>query len=75
MNKPISLNSKVTKVLVWNKVENEQGYDNTICEVVFDNGSKISYECADIEELEDENMGIYKLLEDGSYEQVEDWES
>jgi hypothetical protein len=74
MEKVIKKGLIVTKVLVWNKVENEAGYDVSKCELTFNDGSKLKYECDDVDELEDENKGIYELLDDGTYIQVEDWE-
>lgn len=73
--KPIKSGLTVIKSLIWNKVESESGYDVTECEITFNDKSSIKYECDDIEDLEDKNMGIYELLPDGSYIQIEDWEN
>ena len=59
---------------MWNKVENEAGYDVSECELTFNNGSILNYECKDVDELKNEHKGIYELLDDGTYIQVEDWE-
>ena len=64
----------VTKVLVWNKVENEDSYEVSECKLTFSDGSTLNYECNDVDELENEHKGIYELLDDGTYIQVEDWE-
>ena len=74
MEKVIKKGLVITKVLVWTKVENEAGYDVSECELTFSDGSKLSYECSDVDELENEHKGIYELLDDGTYIQVEDWE-
>jgi hypothetical protein len=74
MEKVIKKGLIVTKVLVWNKVENEAGYDISECELTFNDGSTLNYECDDVDELENEHKGIYELLDDGTYIQVEDWE-
>lgn len=64
----------VTKVCIWNRIENEAGYEVSECELTFSDGSKIKYECDDIDLLYNENVGIYELLDDGTYKQIEDWE-
>ena len=64
----------VTKVLVWNKVENRCGDEVSECELTFSDGSKLRYECDDVNELYNENVGIYELLDGGTYNQIEDWE-
>lgn len=74
MEKVIKVGSKVIKVLIWNKVESEAGYDVSECELTFSDGYTLKYECDDLDELENENMGIYEILEDGTYIQIEDWE-
>lgn len=66
--------STVVKTLIWNITENEVGFEVSECELTFHNGIVIKYECKDIEELKDENVGIYELLIDGVYKQIEDWE-
>jgi len=73
MEKVIKKGSTVTKVLIW-KGRDENGYDQTECELKFSDGSYIKYECNDVDELENEHKGIYECLEDGSYIQIEDWE-
>lgn len=55
-------------------VGNEAHDDISECELTFNDGSTIMYECDDVAELENEHKGIYELLEDGTYLQVEDWE-
>lgn len=65
----------ITKVLIWNKVENSMGNECNVCKLTFNNGSTLKYECDFIEELEDENAGIYELQDDGTYIQIENWEN
>lgn len=74
MEKVIKKGLTVTKVLVWNRVGDED-CDCSRCELTFSDGSGLTYECEDVEELENENKGIYELLDDGTYLQVEDWEN
>jgi hypothetical protein len=74
MNKVIKKGLTITKVLICNKIKNESGYDGSACQLTFNDGSKITYECPDIDELENEHKGIYELLENGTYTQIEDWE-
>lgn len=63
----------ITKVLVWNKIENEDGYEVSECELTFSDGTQLHYECSNVNELENKNTGIYELLDDGTYIQIEDW--
>ena len=74
MDKVIKKGSVVVKTLIWNMVGNDEHDDISECELTFNDGSTIRYECDDITELENEHRGIYELLEDGTYTQVEDWE-
>jgi len=74
MEKVIKKGLTVTKVLIWNNIENEAGYDVSECELTFSDGTTLKYECNGVDELEDKNKGIYELLEDGTYVQIEDWE-
>ena len=74
MEKVIKKGLTITKVRVWNKIESEAGYEVSLCELTFSDGTKLRYECSDVYELEDKNMGIYELLEDGTYKQIEDWQ-
>jgi hypothetical protein len=74
MEKVIKVGSKVIKVLIFNKVQSESGYDVSECKLTFSDGSTLTYECDDLDELENENMGLYEILEDGTYIQIEDWE-
>lgn len=74
MKKVIKKGVTVTKVLVWNKTGNDANDDVSRCELKFSDGSSLSYECEDVDELEDEHKGIYKLMDDGTYKQIEDWE-
>jgi len=74
MEKVIKKGLTVTKVQVWNKIENEAREEVSKCELTFSDGSQLMYECSDVDELKDENIGIYELLEDGTYIQIEDWE-
>jgi len=74
MNNVLKKGITITKVLIWNKVENNEGYIVSECELSFNDGTQLHYECNCVEELESQNIGIYELLEDGSYIQVEDWE-
>jgi hypothetical protein len=75
MERIIKKGLTVTRVLIWNKVENEAGYDVSECELTFNDGSRLMYEIDDVDELESENKGIYELQDDGSYIQIEDWEN
>ena len=72
MKKVIRKGSIVTKVLIWNKVNDDN--DLYQCELTFNCGSKLEYSCDNVDVLENENKGIYELLEDGTYIQIEDWE-
>lgn len=71
MNKVIKFGLQVTKVLIWNRTEDEA----SSCELTFSDNSIIYYECESIIELENENKGIYELLPNGNYKQIEDWEN
>lgn len=74
-NKAIKPGATVTKVLVWNNVENDAGYDVSECELTFSDGSTLFYELdSSIDELEDKHTGIYELLPTGEWIQIEDWE-
>lgn len=64
----------VTKVLIWNKVESDYHNEPSECELTFSDGSVVNYGINDVDELEDQNKGIYELLPDGTYIQIEDWE-
>lgn len=74
MEKIIRKGVLVTKVLVWNKVDSESGDEVSECQITFSDGSFLNYECDDAPELENEHRGIYELLDDGTYLQLEDWE-
>ena len=74
MGKVIKKGLTVTKVLVWNRIDNEQGYVISECELTFSDGTKLRYECKDVDELKNKNIGIYELLDDGTYFQIENWE-
>ena len=71
MERVIKKGLTVTKVLVWNRTTEN---DTSECELTFSDGSTLTYECKDVYELDDDHIGIYELLEDGTYRQVEDWE-
>ncbi len=77
MTKIIKKSSVVTKTLIWNRCGGNGDSDDGIseCELSFNDAPNIKYICDDIDELENEHIGIYELLEDGTYIQVEDWEN
>lgn len=74
MNKVIKKGLSITKVIVWNKTGTEAYDEATQCELTFSDGSSIMYECKEINELKNQNKGIYELLDDGTYIQIENWE-
>ena len=74
MEQVIKPGAKIIKTLIWYNVENDAGWEVNRCELKFNNGAKLTYECYDIPELLDKHKGIYELLEDGTYIQIEDWE-
>jgi hypothetical protein len=74
MNNIIKKGVFVTKVLVWNRTGNESYDESSECQITFSDGSKIRYECDEVDVLVDQNIGIYELLEDGTYTQIEDWQ-
>lgn len=51
MNSVIRKGTNITKVLIWNRIENEAGYDVTECELTFNDGTSIHYECRDIDQI------------------------
>ena len=66
----------ITKVWIYNRTGNDMFDEASECQI-FLNGSEESeyrFVCNDIDELEDENVGIYELQEDGTYKQIEDWQ-
>lgn len=78
MNNIIKKGVFVTKVLVCNRIRNESlGTTNRrfiISMITFSDGSEIEYKCDEVDVLVDKNIGIYELLEDGTYTQIEDWQ-
>jgi hypothetical protein len=74
MEKVVKKGLTVTKVLVYNHKDHDTNYDLFECELTFNDGSQLNYECDYVDELENENRGIYELLDDGTYIMIEDWD-
>lgn len=77
MNKPIKPGLTIIKTLVYNRTGNDADEDASGCRLSFSNNSDddMVYDIDSVEELENENAGIYELLSDGTYKQIEDWEN
>ena len=52
----------VVKSLIWNRTGDHLDIDDeaSVCELTFSDGSKITYVCEDVDELENEPKGIYE---------------
>lgn len=74
MDKALRPGLTIIKTLVWNKVPSDYGGKGSECELTFNDGSTLTYDCRNVAELKDKNSGIYELQDDGTYIQIEDWE-
>jgi len=71
-NKPIPPRRTVVKTIIFNRIDNEFGEEETECELTFNDETKIRYKCK-VEQLQNEWVGVYELLENGNYELIEEW--
>lgn len=71
MNKIIKKGISVVRTYIYNRTGEDQESE---CELTFSDGSMLTYEIDEVDELYEDNIGIYELNEDDSYTQIEDWE-